>query len=88
MLGPVRVVILARTQKEANAYIALANLAPADVIVPASGKSLAGVRLEGGDLIAEFPNFDQHHNAGAIRMALLTVLTRNEQQPRWQVIGK
>jgi hypothetical protein len=69
-VGTVKVVILAGSVDEARAFVKVAALAAADVVIPQTPDVLDGLRLENSDLIIEFPSFLQHEDWHRITLML------------------
>lgn len=83
-----KVVILARTVREAKQYARDAKLAPRDTITVGSCRALEGLRLSDEDLIVQFPTFAFRRDADDITDVLLRSITFGKTAPRWERIGK
>jgi len=85
----VKVIILARTHDEAQAYANTAGLAARDVIIcgPHSDTALQGIRLSNEDLIAEFPGFREAEGSHRVIQTLNSIMDSGNTTPTWRKIG-
>jgi sialic acid synthase SpsE len=72
----VKVILLAGSVDEARAFVKVASLAAADVVIPQTPDVLDGMRLANDDLIIEFPSFLQHQQWHGITLMLNDTIAR------------
>ena len=85
----VKVIILARTHDEAQAYANTAGLAARNVFIctPDTVGGTDGIVLSNEDLIAEFPGFREAEGSHRIIQRLTAAMAKGATTPTWRKIG-